>query len=97
VLRDGRGSAERKMIHQIVATVFLENPHRFPLINHIDGNKSNPRADNLEWTDQSANMLHAHQTGLRPVGKDHHFAKLARDAGGRCVANDGGGWKVEEF
>jgi len=33
-------------------------------VNHIDGNTLNNSADNLEWCEQSENMIHAYQTGL---------------------------------
>ena len=36
-------------VHRIVATAFIENSHKYPCINHIDENKQNNRADNLEF------------------------------------------------
>lgn len=82
------GTKVRKMVHQLVAEAFIPNPHRYTYVNHIDGDKSNPSAVNLEWVTQSMNLRHAHETGLRATGSAHHFAKLKRDAGGRCLPRE---------
>ena len=36
-------------IHRLVAKEFIPNPHNLPEINHIDENKQNNAAYNLEW------------------------------------------------
>jgi len=50
--------------HRLVAEEFVPNPHHLPVVNHIDGNKFNWNADNLEWCSHSENTLHAYRTGL---------------------------------
>jgi HNH endonuclease len=52
------------LLHRIIAECFVPNPDNKPIVNHIDGNKGNPRADNLEWVTNQENCLHAYRTGL---------------------------------
>lgn len=53
-------------IHRVVAELFVKKPvTEKPLqINHIDGNKKNYSADNLEWVTASRNIQHAFENGL---------------------------------
>lgn len=43
------------MIHRLVAQTFLDNPHNYPCVNHIDHNKQNNCVDNLEWCTSKQN------------------------------------------
>jgi hypothetical protein len=58
------GVQYQKNVHRLVAEHFIQNVFNLPQINHIDGNKHNPKVDNLEWVTHSENCLHAHKTGL---------------------------------
>lgn len=44
-------------IHRLVALYFIKNPNNYPYVNHIDGNKENNRAENLEWALKSQNEI----------------------------------------
>jgi len=52
-------------LHRLVAEHFLLNPLDYDEVNHIDGNRNNNTAANLEWCSHSENMLHAYRTGLK--------------------------------
>ena len=53
------GKVKRFFVHRLVADAFIENPNGYTTVNHIDGNKNNPCASNLEWCSPSQNAQHA--------------------------------------
>lgn len=54
-------------VHRAVALAWVENtnPAQFNEVNHLNGVKSDPRAENLEWCDRAHNTRHAYATGLK--------------------------------
>ena len=51
-------------LHRIIAQLFVTNSENKPFVNHIDGNKENNCAENLEFVTKSENTKHAHENGL---------------------------------
>lgn len=45
-------------IHRLVALHFIDNPKNKSEVNHIDGNRLNNDATNLEWTSKRENQCH---------------------------------------
>jgi hypothetical protein len=52
------GGKVRHGVHRFVAEAFLPNPDGKEQVNHIDGDKSNNRPENLEWSSCQENNLH---------------------------------------
>ena len=52
------GKAVMFSVHRLVAMAFLDNPQGLPCVNHIDEDRTNNRADNLEWCTQKYNCNH---------------------------------------
>jgi len=65
--KDGR--SRLVYIHRIVAETYITNPLGKPMVNHIDGVKTNNRVENLEWVTGQENRDHAFHLGLYPNQK----------------------------
>lgn len=46
-------------IHRLVAEAFIPNPEGLTQVNHIDEDKRNNKASNLEWCTPRHNLLHS--------------------------------------
>lgn len=61
--------AYTRKVARIVAEAFVPNPLNLPEVNHINGDKTDDRAINLEWMTKPENIKHAYSNGLMKSGK----------------------------
>lgn len=66
-------------LHCVVAAAFVGQCPEGQEVNHIDGDKSNNRADNLEYMTPKKNHEHAAALGLKCRGERHPEAKLTAE------------------
>ena len=64
----------RHHVHRLVAQAFIEGNDTD--VNHINGVKTDNRADNLEWCSRSDNIKHA--TRILGIGKTRKIAQYDR-------------------
>ena len=63
VLIDKSGKRKQWLVHRLVGICYIPNPNNMPFINHISGNTTDNRVENLEWCDAKGNAAHAHKNG----------------------------------
>ena len=57
------GKITTTLVHRLVAEAFIPNPHNRKYVNHIDSDRTNNKAANLEWVTSSENRVHGIQYG----------------------------------
>lgn len=76
-------------VHRLVAEHFLPNDNGHDTVKHIDGDRLNNRADNLEWVSYSENLSHSYSQLHRKVNKRSVYKQkvyyIDKDDNVRCV------------
>lgn len=81
---DGKGkylhvnlSGKSTNVHRLVAKAFIDNPHDYKEVNHIDEDKTNNCALNLEWCTHKYNNNYGSKLGSKK-GSNNPQAKLTK-------------------
>jgi len=75
------GKQETITVHRLVALTFIDNPNDYPLIDHINENKTDNRVDNLRWCTNQMNLNYyyfgrcVHTKSKEPMMSKSEFLK----------------------
>ncbi len=79
VMLQKNGMQKMFSVHRLVALAFIDNPDNLPQVNHIDENKLNNRADNLEFVTARQNLTHNNLQERQSKKKFKHVLQCAID------------------
>lgn len=80
-------------VHRIVCMAFHENPQNLPQVNHINMDKLDNSASNLEWCSPSYNIKHSYENG----GREHNKKKLLLATHKEVLCLNDSGEVVKEY
>lgn len=73
-----RGKVKHCRIHRLVAEAFIDNPNKYPMVNHKDEDKENNCFENLEWCDHTYNIRYGTRTkrSFETMKRNHSFHRV---------------------
>ena len=77
-----------KYVHRLVAEAFIDNPNNYKTVNHINLDKQDNYASNLEWCSYADNNEHARRKLNFKSGKAIKIECINIDTGQRKIITD---------
>lgn len=70
------GKRYKRVIHRMVAKLFVPNPDNKPQVNHKNGVRHDNAAENLEWVTSRENTIHGYKSnGRKPSEKQIELSR----------------------
>ncbi len=93
------GKRKSIMVHRLVADAFCDNPNNYTIVHHIDGDKYNDRAENLEWVTTQKNSQEAarkrpyvSRKNTQEIEIDDNWRQLTEIDENQYISRDGRLW-----
>ena len=75
----GRGESKSFYVHRLVCEAFHENTENKPCVNHIDEDKTNNTASNLEWSTYKENNNHGTHNARSAKARSKPVSQYTRE------------------
>ncbi len=95
-----KGNRNEVKTHRLVALCFVPNPHNLEEVDHLDSNRMNAAASNLEWVTHQENIRRAYARGNhegRITGERNPKARLTESLVRQMRAEYGEGACIKDI
>lgn len=82
---ENKKSVKRQSLHRLIALTFIPNPNNYPLVDHIDRDKTNNNINNLRWVTYSLNGLNRDVKGCICKRKNGTYRVLYTLSSGKKI------------
>lgn len=91
------GTSRHFRVHRLVASAFIQNPNNLPQVDHINGDKTDNRVENLRWATNKQNCNYNNRAKCRTRkivviskdGDEKEFSSIREAARSLCVNRTG--------
>ena len=72
------GKSHKRFVHRLVLETFIGKPKRGQQCRHLNGDRKDPRLENLVWGTRSENQMDRVNHGTDHRGEKHGMAKYSK-------------------
>lgn len=84
------GKQEYRFVHRLVAEAFVQNVDNKPVVDHIDFDRHNNKAENLRWCTQAENLGRSRKVGRIKRNISEEMRRKQKDRASKPVRRSDG-------